>query len=105
MFIGEVLVAMAASHELGMRSTQRYASYTCKQVLQDISKPLYSTLPTVEKVTHITTRYSSIATTHSSTIHTSTPLSTPHKKRGTISTVDTWVVLQCNKPVAKCILH
>ena len=27
MFIGEVLVAMAALHELGMRSTQRYASY------------------------------------------------------------------------------
>ena len=85
MFIGEVFIVMAALHELEYTKLAM-----CKQVFQDISKPLYSTLPTVEKVIHITTQYSSIATTHSSSIHTSTL----HKKRGTISTVDTWDVLQ-----------
>ena len=63
MFIGE-LIAMAALHELGMTNTKLA---TCKQVLQGISKPLYLTLPTVEKVIHITTQYSS--NIHTSTLH------------------------------------
>ena len=59
MFIGEVFIAMAALHELEYTKLAM-----CKQVFQDISKPLYSTLPTVEKVIHIATQYSSIATTY-----------------------------------------
>ena len=47
MFIDNECVAMAALHELGMRNTELA---TCKQVLQDISKPLHSMLPTVKKV-------------------------------------------------------
>jgi len=102
MFIGEVLVAMAALHELGMRSTQCYASYVQASSSGHLKTSLFNFTYSRKSDPH---HYSVLLhSTYSSIIHMRT--STPHnKKSGTIITVDTWDVLQCNKPVAKCILH